>query len=420
MKKVLIIGLSLTFLLMTACGSGGGAAPASEHPHTAVDWSADHQNHWRSCPDCGTEYDKAAHTIRDDSCTECGAEIVTDEQGATYLTVYNSYGDCTLYAYYDADGNLGFKDVNEYSYSADGKKQSQRSYNDDVLASEIEFSVSADGQEYISKACHYSEDGTYDISEQDEDGNTLLWVSYAADGSEENRNEYEYSADRNKMTERSYYQQQLQYQSVYDITDGDQILLSNTTYYADGGIEGSEYDKYGNAIAYFSKTADGIVESEYIFEHEYDDEGRITLTKTFENGRLTHEQEYINGSDEEGSWSRSGKNISYHADGSKTVCDADPDGAWSSEITYDAAGNVTEELRYEYEYNENGDQTVGRSYENGRLTETMEAIADENGETEFIIRTKYLEDGGRQVRKADTNFDVVEETDSDASGNVIN
>ena len=81
---------------------------------------------------------------------------------------------------------------------------------------------------------------------------------------------------------------------------------------------------------------------------------------------------------------------------------------------------MTEELRYEYEYNENGDQTVGRSYENGRLTETMEAIADENGETEFIIRTNYLEDGGRQVRKYDTNFDVVEETDYDASGNVIN
>ena len=79
---------------------------------------------------------------------------------------------------------------------------------------------------------------------------------------------------------------------------------------------------------------------------------------------------------------------------------------------------MTEEIRYEYEYNDNGDQTVGRTYNNGVLTETMEAVADENGETEFIIRTRYLEDGGKSVRKYDTNFDVVEETTYDADGNV--
>ena len=341
MKRITAILLCISLLTLAACGgSASGAAPASEHSHTAENWSADHQNHWRSCPDCGTEYDKAAHTIENDKCTVCLTDVIKSEDGTVQITCYNQHGDEIAYA------------------------------------------------------------------------------SYAADGSEESRNEYEYSADGNKMTERSYYMQKLQYESVYDITDGNQILFSNTTYYEDGSIEGSEYDQYGNSVAYFSKTADGNIESEFKFEHEYDEEGRITLTKSYENGRLTHEQEYINGSDEEGEWSRSGKNISYHADGSKTVCDADPDGAWSSEITYDPQGNVTEEIRYEYEYNENGDQTVGRTYNNGVLTETMEAVADENGETEFIIRTRYLEDGGKRVCKYDTNFDVVEETTYDADGKV--
>ena len=419
MKKITAILLCLALLMLAACGgSPSGAAPASEHDHTAEDWSADHQNHWRSCPDCGTEYDKAAHTIENDKCTVCQTDVFKYEDGAVQITCYNKHGDEVAYISYTADGQEQSRDRLEYQYNAEGKKLSRKIYAGDVLSSEVEYGYTPDGEQVTLKEVFYEDGTVISLNQYDQNGNTLLWVNYAADGSEESRNEYEYSADGNQMTEKTYYEQKLQSESVYDITDGNQIMIANTAYYEDGGVEKSEYDKYGNPLLQKVTAADGSVESEYKFEHEYDDQGRITLTRSYENGRLTHEQEYINGSDEEGEWSRSGKNISYHADGSKTVCDADPDGAWSSEITYDSQGNVTEELRYEYEYNDNGDQTVGRSYENGKLTETMEAVMDQNGETEFIIRTRYLEDGGKRVRKYDTNFDIVEETTYDANGKV--
>ena len=418
MKKIIAMLLCISLLMLAACGGANGAAPASQHKHTAENWSADQKDHWRSCPDCGTEYDKAAHTVENDRCTVCNAEVISYEDGAVQLNCYNDQGDAVSSTFYNAEGKEEYKDRIEYSYNADGKKTASKSFSGDFLASEVEYAIGDDGNEYIIKETFYHDDGSYDLNEYDINGNTLISISYGADKSEQSRMEYEYSADGNQMTEKTYYEQKMQSQSVYDITDGNQIMIANIAYYEDGGTESSEYDKYGNPTHQVVTSADGKMESDYRYEYEYDSDGNITLARTFENDRLVQEMEYVTGSDQDGSWSRSGKTVNYHADGSKTVSDFDPDGAWSSEITYAADGSISEELRYEYEYNQNGDQTVGRSYRNGKLTEIAETVMDQNGETEFIIRTQFNEDGSKRVRKYDTNFDIVEDTSYDANGNV--
>ena len=195
-------------------------------------------------------------------------------------------------------------------------------------------------------------------------------------------------------------------------------LLKEISYNEDGSWIGAEYDLYENQVIEIHSNANGNVELDRRFEHTYDEDGNKTLTKTYDNGVLVEEVEFWVGSDEDGTWSMSGKTTTYHEDGSKTVSDGDLEATWSSETTYDAAGNVVEELRYEYTQDENGEATSTKGYKNGKLFVETQAITTEEGEP-GILWIDYEEDGSKTVTEFDENFELVKETVYDAAGNVI-
>ena len=412
-KKIFtIIPCALALTLLTACGS---------HAHSAEGgWVSDLENHWHECDECGEIFDTAAHTLENDVCTVCGSEIVTFEDGTKMLTAYNEYGDCTRFVFYANDGSVESEDRYEHEYDADGNKVRETTYINGVLTSEYQYAQSAGGELYMTGDSYYYEDGTQSVNVYDEAGNILRSVFYASDGSVESEYQYEYSVDGSWMGEKEYYGDTLTVEREYSVdADGWQKLLKDITYHEDGSWVGVEYDLYENEVIEIYSDAEGNVELDRRYEHTYDADGNKTLTKTYENGILTEETEYFVGSDEDGSWSMSGKTTIYHEDGSKTVSDRDLEGTWSSEIIYDANGNVMEEVRYEYEYNEEGDSTGSKGYKNGNLFEEVQTIVDSDGEVTGVLMISYDEDGTKTISEYDDTFTLVKETVYDAAGNVI-
>ena len=412
MKKKMLCGLiTLTLGLLTACGG---------HTHSAEgNWVSNLENHWKFC-ECGEQVEAAAHTLDNDVCTVCGSEIVTYEDGTKMLAAYNEYGDNTQFVFYAADGSVESEERYEHEYDADGNKVRETTYIDGVLSSELKYDKTAAGEVYMTEDVCYFEDGTQCVNVYDEAGNLVRFVSYASDGSVEFDYLYEYNADGSWMSEKVYYGETLTSEREYSVdADGCQNTLKEITYNEDGSWVGIEYDLYENEVIEIHSDAEGNVELDRRYEHTYDADGNKTLTKTYDNGVLTEEVEYFVGSDEYGSWSMSGKTTVYHEDGSKTVSDQDLEATWSSEITYDASGNVVEELRYEYQYNEDGDSIGSKGYKNGKLIEEVQGIMGENGEATGLLWIYYNEDGTKTVDEYDEFFDLVKETVYDAAGNVI-
>ena len=247
----------------------------------------------------------------------------------------------------------------------------------------------------------------------------MLFRSIDAEGTVWNAVEYTYNDAGTWMGEKDYVDGILAAEREYSIdADGNQQLIKEITYNEDGSWIGAEYDLYENQVIEIHTNADGNVELDRRFDHTYDEDGNKTLTKTYDNGVLVEEQEFWVGFDEDGTWSMSGKTTTYHEDGSKTVSDGDLEATWSSETTYDAAGNVVEELRYEYEQDENGEATASRGYKNGKLFVETQAITLPSGEP-GMLWTEYNEDGTKTITELSENFEPVKETVYDAEGNVI-
>ena len=97
----------------------------------------------------------------------------------------------------------------------------------------------------------------------------------------------------------------------------------------------------------------------------------------------------------------SGKTTVYHEDGTKTVSDQDVGGTWSYEITYDAEGSVVEEIRYEYEQDEEGESIGSKGYRNGKLFAEVYQILDESGEAQGLAMVSYEEDGSKSICEYD-------------------
>lgn len=412
MKKLLLLSFSFALLLTipTACG----------HTHTATgSWSSDLKNHWQLC-ECGETFNSGSHTLENDVCTVCGSEIVTYEDGGGYLSLCNEHGDCVYAAYYAADGSVEHEERYEYTYDADGSMLAETYYDGETLSAEYEYAQSSSGEIYFAKATNYNEDGSRSTGEYDEAGNMLYYANIAADGSVWDAAEYTYNDSGSWMGIKEYVNGTLAAEREYSLdADGNTLPLREITYNEDGSWYGIEYDLYGNEVIEIENDADGNVVMDRRFEHDYDAEGNKTLTKTYENGILIEEVEFLFGSDDEGSWSMSGKTTIYHEDGSKTVSDTDLEATWHTEITYDAAGNVVEELRYEYDQDEGGNATGSRGYKNGRLFTETQAITGPDGESAGMLWIDYHEDGSKTVSELDENLELVKETVYDAAGNVI-
>jgi len=397
--------------MLTACG----------HTHTALDgWSSDLENHWHICAECDETFDAAAHALENDVCTVCGSEVVTYDSGEKQLTVYNEQGDTTLFVIYGTDGRVVAEERYAYTYDADGNKLTEVYYNGETLSAEYEYKQNSSGETYLAKDTSYFEDGSSSVNEYDEHGNSLYFANIDAEGNVWDAAEYTYNNDGSWMGEKNYIDGVLAAEREYAVIDPDMghQLIKEITYNEDGSWMGAEYDLYQNLVIEIHTNADGTVELDRRFEHTYDTDGNKTLTRTYDNGVLVEEQEFRFGSDEDGSWSMSGKTTTYHEDGSKTVSDSDPEATWSSETTYDAAGNVVEELRYEYLKDENGEDVGSKGYKNGKLFVETQLTTGPNGEP-GMLWTDYNDDGTKTVTELDENLETVKRTVYDADGAVI-
>ena len=410
-KKKLFGALMLSAALLTACGSSHTHAPEGE-------WVCDAENHWKLCS-CGEIVEKAAHTVEDEHCSVCGSDIMVYEDGSSTLFVYDVHDNCIQFISYAADGSVEWEERNAYEYDADGNLKTADGYQGDLHTFHNEYAVSSDGMHYLAVSVCHNEDGTKTESVYDAHGNTLKELWYAADGSVESETRTVYSDDYSHMTYSEYTGGVLTCEQEYRVLEEENVLVRDWYSNEDGSAYAQEYDEYSNTVAEITYAADGSVEREVRYENEYDAEGNMTLQRTYEDGVLTVEMEYLSGSDEEGSWSMSGKVTYYYEDGTKMVADSDPEQTWSTETTYAADGSVLNEIRYEYLRDEEGNDIGSMGYENGRLFLEYHSILDENGETVGLIRTKYHEDGTKTVYEYNAELDLVGETAYDAAGNPV-
>ena len=429
MKKNLFCILLICAALLSACSKPDTAvtpeSPAPEtgesHTHTpASDWICDFDSHWRLC-ECGEEVEKAAHTLQEVNCTACGSELIVWEEGTRQITVYNDHGDCCQFTYYDAEGNVLSDERLNYVYNADGKFTAMDAYLNGFRYSSYEYLLRADGSVYMATQTSYFEDGSHQVDTYDENFNTMRTVYYDAIEKTELDHRYTYSEGGSRLFEQTYQDGVLTYEQEcrWNNEAGYWEMIAERAYGDDGSLAYT-YDDFGNPLSEVHYTPDGSVEVEYTFENTYDLSGNCIFKRTFTNGMLTQEMEYIHSIEADGSsWSRSGKTTDYYEDGTYTVYDGDLENTWSTEITYDADGNVTHELRYEYLYNENGDSVGSRGYENGRLFTEYAAVLGKNGKSIGLLTTNYHEDGTTTVHEFDAAMNPVSVTTYDAEGKII-
>ena len=421
MKKHVIILLAIVSLLaLTACG-GQAESQSQTHTHApSADWSADTENHWRTC-ECGETVESGAHTLEDEICTVCGSEVYTYDDGAVSLTVYNAYGDFAFSVSYDAEGNLMSEERAEYTYSEDGTVLRCKTYLDGAPFAESQYDFTDDGERYEAKTRFFYDDGAWDEAAYNADGNCLSSHSYDAEGNAVYAYLYEYAPDGSWMQETYYDGERKAEQWEYRLDeDGGQYTTRYLYFGEDDTVTVYEYDEMGNETLQAVYGPDGEPQLTLRYENVYNSDGERVLCRTYENDRLAEEVEYVFGTDEDGSWwSMSGKTTNYHEDGTKTVHESDVEATWSTETHYAADGSVVEEIRYEYLRDENGEDIGTKGFRNGKLFQTVEVVKDENGETASILMTDYHEDGTRTVREYDDVFTLLQEVLLGTDGSVI-
>ena len=392
LKKVLAAALScvLTLTALAACSSGGG------HTHApAAQWDRDSKEHWHLC-ECGEKLELAAHTLNTDFlCTVCGSEVWDYGDG---IDVYNygESGDLARYSSYDGQGALLNDTRWETQYDADGSMLRQLCYENGVLSVDDEYTVTADGENYLTKSTSYQADGAYDVMEYDADGNITSAIGYDAGGAVtmEVHSEYAYTAD------------------------GESYESKATTIF-DGETYISEYNEY-NDIVTRTKYVGDVLEYAERYEREYNADGDPLWEKVYQNDRLVYEIiGYATFSNEYEYMRFPQQTIDYYEDGGKLVTDYDERGELAKETLYNADGSVFTVTSYTYEYDENGNRTYAKVYENDRLISDTEYALDSDGWSYKAKVTEFLEDGSKTVYEYDQNEELLRETRYDSHGNQI-
>lgn len=238
--------------------------PPTEPAHTHVAsslWSVDKDGHWKVCQDCGEILDAAAHTLVDDCCSECNAEVyVYDDWASVYLC--NEFGDVILSLDYE-DGILVCTQTNEYTYDNAGNLLTATCYTDGQLSSYAEFLLDDDGFSYVAKETNYNEDGSYDYNEYDQWFNNTLYLSYDADGTLLYSLRTQYTCDDygtvlyQKAFENDVLTYEMEY-AVFEDEDGYFTYCSKEIeYFEDGSKLITEYNELGDILSQIAYDADG-------------------------------------------------------------------------------------------------------------------------------------------------------------------
>lgn len=171
------------------------------------------------------------------------------------------------------------------------------------------------------------EEGTFLTYYNDHD-DAVLWVEYDAEGNVLYKTVYEYlyDEDGNMTYEKDITNGAVSYECWYHMVDGESLPQKAVSYYEEGGKCVSEYTDYG------------LADKEYIYDAD-------------EN--LTEEYVYENVQTDDGYWTR----VSYvctKSDGTKSYVRFDERDEIVEQIEYNADGEITDKLSWEFTYGEDG------------------------------------------------------------------
>ena len=257
-------------------------------------------------------------TIEENKCSSKYREIIK----------YDNNGNEISYEWYNKDGKLFRKSINEYDdkgneiyvkhYDEDGKLTQRSNNKYDDKGHLILFECYDEKDELIIKHLH----------EYDDKGNEILYERYQHGKLKDKEiSKYEYGNNGNKISGKCYY---------YKYDKYGKLIRESTDEY--------KYNDKGNEI--FHEENENGVTRKWIYNYKYNDKGNIISDKcyyeSYENGTLT---EKSNSEDKYDDW---GNGIEIFED-DKLVCNGE----------YNDKGLLVKET----EYNENGEPTVTIVYE---------------------------------------------------------
>ena len=295
MKKrtALTAALAALLLLLTACADD--VAVSGTHTHApAGSWQVNGSAHWHLC-ECGEKTDAADHTVTDFICTVCGAEIFSMDDGTSQVSLCDDAGRSLLFAVYtDADGAELYS--YRYTYSEDGSKMYEKSYEAGKLVSEQDYLLDKDFSQTTLRSVRYNEDGSYSLTEYDERGSETLEAEYGADGKAvyETRYENDYDADGNRTLRRTYEGSRLVNETEFLFGSDEEgswsMSAKQTDYHEDGSRTVSDADWENNTWSMnVTYAADGTVLEHIRYEYVKDENGEDLCSKGYRNGRLFEE-----------------------------------------------------------------------------------------------------------------------------------
>ncbi len=192
----------------------------------------------------------------------------------------------------------------------------------------------------------------------DNNGNKIVKIEYASDGSIENYVTYEYNKKGNKIEENVYdSDRRLERKWIYKYNNIGNLI--EETYYFDGSLTSkrtNEYDKKGNRIE--ANIVNYIAGFEQKVTFEYDNEGNLIETNWYSSGgrttsKLTNKYKYDNKGNkiEENRYAFDSIFIF------KRTYEYDNKGNQIERNQYDADGRVVNRQSYEYDYDKQGNWT---------------------------------------------------------------
>lgn len=203
--------------------------------------------------------------------------------------------------------------------------------------------------------------------------------------------EREYDENDCLLEEQYYVNGMLSQEIKYTVVNGESIPTQYSEREDDGTMRTHVYDIHGNELAVTKYDAEGNVQ------------WQTNSTYLQTSGGEWYEASYTE----------------VNSDGQKIVMTYTEYGDTTSEITYDAEGNVLADYANEYTYDENGIITSEKAYENGVLcSETIYKVL--NGEETYVeTEISYNEDGSYCTSVYSESGELLSMTSFDADGNVI-
>ncbi len=254
------------------------------------------------------------------------------------------------------------------------------------------------------------DDGTLELCGMDEMGSIVRQVSWNAEG-ELTMNlatTYQYDEAGHVISAWYYDEDVLFAESEFALdAEGYEYEVRAIMYEDDGSMSVSEYNEQGDqtlAEYYYG----GELESAVQFEYTYGENGYMTQKRTYSDGALVEQADYILLEDENGVNNYHAKLTVWYEDGTRVVYITDENGDTLSEATYDAAGKLLVTYTYESEYDANGVLLRVTTCEGGVLSLVEEYAVDADGWNYLAVEIAYEPDGTSTVTRYDENGEVIE------------